>query len=509
MSVGLIAALAFLPGAAFEFLRFDDQDYVWHCAFVQGGLTWANVCSAFSAFTYAAVWMPLTYITYMLGVEVGGMTPAAQHVISAVVHGLNAALAFALVARLVKGASKWLIAAAVLLWAVHPMRCEAVAWIASRKELMWSLFALTTLHAHLSQRTVLSIICCALACMCKPTAMCIPLLVMCVDWMRGEKFRWWPLSVMLVLAVTTGVLAIYSQTHAEGYEGLVLYKGAMWWRLVNATNALGLYLAQTFVPLGVHLDYRACVDAMPRGVALGLPCAVALVAAMVAARRRRFIIGALAFLIIGLAPTLGIFGSFGDHARADRFTYLPMLAITLLLARGLALIPQELFRAFKLRALLIGVLITFAVLTLRNEQTFRNTFTAFGRVMECDAEHPRAHLNVGMELCARGMLKEGIGHLCRSHALAPNNVSAAQLAFALAMRGGATQEIRKLCEWCATDTTRDAKGLALDALGIAAAQEGKRQEAARYFRASLAAPKRFYPKQETQMRLEQVLKNGH
>ena len=382
----LVAAVWFLYSQTgrFEFLRLDDHDYTFRCAFVKDGLSATNVKEAFANPRHAAIWMPATYISYMADITLFGPGMGPHHLVNVALHTLNALLLYALLLALLPrtadapGGTRAVASAALALlatafWALHPQRVEAVAWIAGRKELLCALFTLLGLHCWLRpgrRWTLAATLCCALACMSKPTAMCFPFLafaVACLNDTRNDttltlttdnappKTR--PLTAylpLLALAVATGALAVYSQTHPEGRPELALFTASLPWRLLNAAVSTGLYLFQALVPVGLHLDYRATPGHFPLDGLLGLAtlAAVALVFGFILyrawkkgrqadggtgtdAQERvppvltvRRLLALLLFFCAALAPTLGIFGSFGEAARADRFFYLPSLALS-------------------------------------------------------------------------------------------------------------------------------------------------------------------------------------
>ena len=194
--------------ADFEFLRLDDHDYTFRCAFVKDGLSVANVTEAFTNFRHAAVWMPATYISYMADISLFGPGMGPHHLVSVAFHSLNAVLLFILLLALAKrlpssgnppvgqsaSLSLFLPLLTALFWALHPQRAEAVAWIAGRKDVICGTFTLLGLLAWLSP-TLLgrlgAFLCGALACMSKPTAMCYPFLLLSLDLLLARgPFKW-------------------------------------------------------------------------------------------------------------------------------------------------------------------------------------------------------------------------------------------------------------------------------------------------------------------------------
>ena len=557
----LAIAVGFLyaPTASFGFLHLDDHDYTFRCPFVFDGLSWANVKAAFMNVRHAGVWMPFTYVSYMADISLFGPAPGPHHLVNVALHMVNVVLLLALAWRLAspsscdqlgraalrRGHGIWIVLA-VAFWALHPQRAEAVAWIAGRKELLWAFFALLGLlcwdsAGHRSvARTVAAYVCCALACMSKPTALCFPALALCVDMARhngisaeenrndltrelcSRMFTYLPL---LLMALATGVLAMYSQTHPEGHEVRALFSASLPWRLLNAAVAIGLSLFQMVVPVGIHLDYRAVPGQFPLHGTLGLATLVAAIAVGVwllrARSRRDAILPGILWFLAGLLPTLGIFGSFGEHARADRFLYVPLMAIALaaagMMTQKMARIQDDrnkptgnwLSRSSKIIAGLYAM--AMAVVAWPVIDSYRSDEAAFTRTLAFDPDNGRALAHVGQAECAqRGGIDRGIEHLRRSQAVRPRDNTAAQLAYALAMRGHSADfdEIRRLCSKFACDHRLDKKGQALEALGMTALRQRRWNEAIGCLYDSIRAPQRFYSNEDAMLKLAACLCNA-
>ena len=443
---------------------------------------------------------------------------------------------------------------------------------------------------------LLTMLFCALACLSKPTAMCFPFLLLLVTWWMRKEDRGgfgirdqnaedtqnplptslFPLLFSFLIAAVTAAIAAYSQTHVAGQDAVALYAAPFAHRLVNALSAIGYYLRATFWPFGLHVDCRAVpglwpLDAGWNFAALAIASFAAL-ALIVAANRRRpatqsstlnpepststrstrstrlkklsttnyqlpttVIFSALWFLI-SLLPTLGLFGSFGMEAHADRFAYLPSMAFAFLLAGLLRKqvgewesegvrdgdpISTRSARSTRLKNLPIPnsqlpTLIVIALLSLVTFQQlsyWRDDWAAHQRVLDCDPAHPRAMVHVADARCSRQRDFDGGIRLYRKALSLVGTVPAggfnmadikARLAYALASRGGYDDfaEVKKLGAEVLQDFRLDRRGMMLDALGTAFMAEGDSKRAALLFKASIEAPNRFWPKASTRRKLE-------
>ena len=569
----------------FEFLRLDDHDYTYRCAFVKDGLSWANVREACTNVRHGGIWMPATYISYMCDITLFGPGAGTHHLVNVGIHALNAVLLLWFLVALGQRASRPLTIAAVFLltalWAVHPQRAEAVAWIASRKELLCATFILGGLIFWLRARRregwgwILALVgtyaCFILACMSKPTAMCFPFLVLAVEGIRhsttdirqsadarhsttgNHHFTFYTLHValFLLLAAATGALAVYSQTHPEGHAVRELFSASLPWRILNAAVAVGLYVFQMVIPVGVHLDYRAVPGGWPVQGALGLGVLAVLVAGtwwgcrriwrraeqdQAASRFWLFCIGAAGlWFFAALAPTLGIFGSFGEHARADRFLYLPAMALSIAGAvlygaralptgttgvspvggrgtgtTGVSPVGKTGTTGILPVAGLAALVAVFFAVAYPVVASYRTDLTAFTRTLAVDPDNWRALAHVGEAKCAAGYLDEGIDMLRKSRAVLVRDATDGKLAYALMRRGRADDwgEITNVCAAVASDPARDARGQALEALGTAELVGRDWHSAALHLLLSIRAPGRHYSSADAILKLAFAQHNG-
>ncbi len=565
--LALLVGILYAPTGTFGFLHLDDPDYTFRCPFVCGGLSWANAKEAFLNARHGGIWMPITYISYMCDVSLFGLkAPGAFHLVNVALHMLNTLLLLTLAWRLAqpRGRGIWIVLA-VAFWSLHPQRAEAVAWIASRKELLWAGFTLAGLLCWESagRRPLFltaAYACCALACMSKPTAMCFPLLALCVDLAApaGRRTRLIAYLPLLLMAAATGALAMYSQTHPEGHEVLALFSASLPWRLLNAAVAIGLSLFQMVVPAGIHLDYRAVPGQWPVGGLLGClvfaGCVAAgawcLVGRGLRTRRERrvetprptnalttnhYALATSLWFLAALLPTLGIFGSFGEHARADRFLYVPMMAVVLAVATRMAggrggdgqdtqdtqdtqEMPTGKWQKWaeglttrKWLGLAVGIYVAVvAGMAWPVVGSYRSDYDVFTRTLKIDPNNGRALAHIGQAECARGEHDRGIELLRRSQTVRPRDDTAAKLAYALAMRGHSADfdEIHTLCRAFDRDHQLDKKGQALEALGMTYKRQRKYNEAISCLYDSIRAPQRFYSNEDAMLRLAVCLCNA-
>lgn len=517
--MALAAAVAFAAGVNTGHISMDDWGYIYGCPFVKDGLTFSNILSSFTNFGYDAFWMPLTFITYMADISLLGGGWVVHHAVNLFLHAANAAIATILLSKLferffpdVSSRVKTLsISAAVLFWALHPMRAESIVYIAARKDLLWSLFAMLSLIMWIEALKVpsrlkyfLSFLFCALSCISKPTAVCIPFVAFAIDWALSRRFpkkvvRYAP---MLAVSVLVGFITLYCQSNPMDYEKLDVFGEPLWWRVLNAVVSLGMYAWHVIWPFSIRFDYRAVFGGWPVDGAFGLVFFSLLFAGLLyssfkaSSRARSVILLSLSWVIFSLGPVLGVLGTVnGDHAYADRYTYFPSLAVSLFIAVSLGWLLTKNKRGKYAVASLFVATALFLPLTISVVRSYRNDFTAFSRTLEKDPDHWRALRVVGMEYCAKlGRIDEGVSMLNRSLSLRPSQKTAERLAYILSLRGkeGDYALVRSLAAPIARNPRLDRSGFMLEALGITALCEGDDALAVRYLSAAIDVPERAH-----------------
>jgi protein O-mannosyl-transferase len=192
LTAGVLACITLAVFArAFDcdWVNYDDKDYVTDNAYVSGGLTADNMAWAFTTF-HNANWHPLTWLSLQLDATLWGTNPHAFHATNVLVHAANAALLF-LALRALTGAF-WRSVIVALLFAIHPLRAESVAWVSERKDVLSACFGMAALWAYASyvrrpsrRRYGTVVLALALSLLCKPMLVTLPFLFLVLDW--------WPL----------------------------------------------------------------------------------------------------------------------------------------------------------------------------------------------------------------------------------------------------------------------------------------------------------------------------
>lgn len=402
--LGLLAVVAVIFAGNFrnEFVRLDDFDYIIRNEHIHGGLTPKTIRWAFADAGYAANWHPLTWISHAADITVArllgwdwqedetdekGRRPARcqgplaklAHAENVALHAANAALLMLVTLALIGGwtgeapsRTALLIAGTcALLWAVHPLRVEVVAWASERKELLSVFFMLLAMLTYLRQMrprssspiphpsSLLSLLFFALALLAKPVAVSLPAVLFGCDVLLGRKGALRRLVPFVLLSVGACVLTMMAQKEAlsQGEAFPVLT------RAVCAVEAPVVYLRQTLWPFGLSMSYPMPETWRSVTFALGvaLLCGIAALGgwwlwSFAKGRRDRWtdaIPLSLAWCYVALLPMLGIV-KVGYQPHSDRYTYWVGCGV----AAAVALVAAGLVRHWEkyARRLLVGAL---------------------------------------------------------------------------------------------------------------------------------------------------------
>ena len=189
LALGVVSV--YWPVHRYDFVNYDDVDYVVENANVRAGLTLDGVKWAFTT-GHAGNWHPLTWLSHMTDVQLFGMNAGAHHAVNVFFHVANALLLFLLLERMTH--ALWASAMVAALFAWHPLHVESVAWVAERKDVLSTLFGLLAIWAYVEYADSAkrnywwaALFCFALGLMAKPMLVTLPFVFLLLDVIRIEK----------------------------------------------------------------------------------------------------------------------------------------------------------------------------------------------------------------------------------------------------------------------------------------------------------------------------------
>jgi tetratricopeptide (TPR) repeat protein len=439
--------LAFFPALRAGFVGWDDDTYFLNNPYYRG-LGRAQLAWMFTVMS--GHYMPLTWLTHGLDYVLWGMRPAGYHFVNVLLHALAAAAAYFVALRVLaaavapepRGARRFAAATAALLFALHPLRVESVAWITERRDVLCGVFFLLSVACYL--RAVdddaprrqgwywSAVALAALALLSKAMAVTLPLVLLFLDvyplrrlgprrWTRREV--WLEKLPFVVLSAAAAVMAIVAQRSVGTLSDLRAL--GMFERLGLAAYGLVFYAWKTLVPAGLAPLYEAPYDYATLTPWFVASAVVVIAAAVMLVRVRRrwpgLVMAAAAFVVL-LLPVLGLV-HFGMHIAADRNTYFAGLAPAMLAGGALLCLLRGASSPVAARAMGAGavvVVLVLGALTWRQSTVWHDSHTLWTHALNVSPSSI-AHAKIGVVLDEEGRTEEAIVHFREAVRIHPDN----------------------------------------------------------------------------------------
>jgi len=486
--LALVTVDVYWPVTRHGFTNYDDPDYVSENSKLQSGLTLESVRWAFTT-SFVGNWHPLTWLSHMLDWQLFGATPGAHHLVNVFLHVANALLLFLLLNQMT--GARWRSAIVAGLFALHPLAVESVAWMAERKNVLCTLFGLLTMCAYVRYCRrpgaigyLAVIVIFALGLMAKPMLVTLPFVLLLLDcWPLGRLKTFStsreepeaaskpnppssaavplpPRSIgqllmeKLPLLVLSAASSAVTFLVARPWTSELMDKYPFSARLGNALVSYATYLGKMILPedLSVLYPHPGSWESWQIVGSAVLLVGISLFV-MTAGRRQPFLMVGWLWYLGTLVPVIGLVQA-GAHSFADRYTYLPLIGIFIMLVWGVAeLSARWQYRSIAMGSASVLALAALAAGTRQQVHYWQNSETLFrhalsvttnnaianynlaqalsvaGRVAEAapfyaeavriNPRYPEAHSNYGLALFIQGHPEEAISHYARALELNP------------------------------------------------------------------------------------------
>jgi tetratricopeptide (TPR) repeat protein len=424
--LGFVTLAIFSKTSGYDFINFDDPDYVAENPIVQKGITWEGVKWAFTT-GYACNWHPLTWLSHMLDWRCYGKNAGLHHLTNVFFHVANTILLFLLLRKLTGAIGRSAFVAA--LFALHPLHVESVAWVSERKDVLSTFFWLTTmwgytryaeLRSEQSKQAVkfyiTALFLFALGLMSKPMLVTLPCVLLLCDFWPLQRFgseRWRKLILeklpFLGLAMASSVITFFVQRKGGAVSSLDLIPLKL--RLANATLGYGRYLGKTLWPDDLAIPYPFYGDLSEFEVVGTILILFGLTAGtLLLARQKPYLMVGWLWFIGTLVPVIGII-QVGNQSMADRYTYVPLIGIFIAATWA----AYDVFLRFP-RGLLplcsmgVAILCACAFATSQQLSYWRNAESLFRHSLAITSDNYIAHNYLANALALQGKLDEALAH---------------------------------------------------------------------------------------------------
>ena len=345
----LISVIAFSPMVNNDFIMtWDDGVYIFKNPLLQD-LSWKGIQNIFS---YGDDFQklinnyhPLTILSLAINYKVSGFSPASYHTTNMIIHGLNAVFAFLFIYLLCRRRI-WPALVSGLLFAIHPMHVESVAWISERKDVLYTFFFLTGLVAYLKYREDekiwklgLALLFFIFSCLSKAMAVPFPFVLLLIDYFQRRKFSWKLLIEKIpffLIALAIGLMSVYLQSTSaiNKFEIFTLFQ-----RIMHASYGFLAYLLKFINPsdLSAYYPYPAitATGLLPLFFRIAPYVCIVVIALLIWVSTRkgeipRAVIFGILFYFFTIALVLQ-FISVGKVIMADRYSYIPYIGLSFII----------------------------------------------------------------------------------------------------------------------------------------------------------------------------------
>jgi len=474
-----------------EFINCDDPIYVSENPHIRDGLTWEGIEWAFGADLFfnspnADYWQPVTFLSRMVDIQLFGLDPSMHHLMNLMFHVLNTLLLFHVLRRMTGETerSAWVAA----FFAAHPLQVEAVAWVTQRKDMLSGFFWMLTICAYVRYVSVSSglsrwsrygvvVLMFGLGLMSKPMGVTLPFVLLLLDFwpLNRAGFHWKDRGKWMGLALEKSPLLLFS---IMSYGITLLspdmrfYRASVGMEIGNILISYVTYLAKTIFPHHLAIFYPRPAGPLPVEQLAGSLLILALISFWVVrwAGRRPFCFVGWCWFVGTLVPVIGL------NDLGDRFTYLPMVGIFIMIVWGISLSP--------VRRISAGVVLTiFIIASVFQLRHWKNSLALFEHALEVDADNYPSHNNLGEAYLRQGKFDQARAHFIRALQINPDYALAhCNLGYALVQKNRIHEAIGHFHRALKIDPHLSA---AHCNLGVALVQQGKMGEAIRHYLESL------------------------
>jgi tetratricopeptide (TPR) repeat protein len=389
-----VAVTAFWPAFDSGFIILDDEQYVTKNPNVLSGLNTSGLVTDFKTFN-AGNWHPLTWLSLQADSSLFGAGPAGFHRTNILLHACNAVILFLFLCRAT--GRKWPAVIVASLFAVHPMRAESVVWVAERKDVLSSFFGLLALLAYTNyvaktsiRQYLVVLTFFVLSLLAKPMWVTLPFLLLLLDWWPLNRFdskkpgsAWLLLREKLPLIALSVASSVITWLAQRAVAVSSLHHVPIELRLSNAVTSYCAYLFQTIWPVDLAPLYL--LGAQSQDLILVSFYAVVLLSVTVIAVYER---KALPFLLVGwlwylgtLVPVIGLV-QVGRQARADRYSYLPMIGIYVAVVWGFDQLASRYRKQTAAIGLAVATIVVLAFLCQKQSSYWHDDITLWTHTLE-------------------------------------------------------------------------------------------------------------------------------
>jgi len=425
----------------YDFVNLDDNDYVYDNRHVQAGLTLESIKWAFTT-THSSNWHPLTWLSHMMDCQLYGLNSGQHHLHNLFFHIANSLLLFFIFRKMTD--SSWRSSFVAVLFALHPLHVESVAWVSERKDVLSTFFWMLTIWSYIwyverpaVKRYLLVIVFLTLGLMSKPMLVTLPFVLLLLDFWPLCRIRFQKAGVvkkfqqrsivyrlvlektpLFVLVAMSSAVTFYAQKHGGAVASLDVTSLKV--RIANALVSYVKYIGKMVYPskLAVLYPYSEILQGWEIIGACLLLVSISFLAIRTIKQKPYFAVGWL-WYIGTLVPVIGLV-RIGKQSMADRYTYVPLIGIFIIIAWGVPeLVAQWRYRKIWLTTLATVFITILMGMTWKQVGYWKNSITLFEHTLKITSNNYLPHNNLGVALQDEGRIDEAIDHYLKALQINP------------------------------------------------------------------------------------------
>ena len=421
LALMLITAAVFYQVCTYNFINYDDPEMIYENPNIQAGITPETIKWALTT-GYFSYWHPLTWLSHMLDWQLFGSKAGDHHLTSLVFHIANTLLLFIVLRQMTH--RFWPSAFVAVLFALHPLHVESVAWVAERKDVLSTFFWMLTMWAYLRYvkhpgvaRYLLTLLAFALGLMAKPMLVTIPFVLLLLDY--------WPLARVsserqtiyrliqekvpfFVLSAVSSIITFLVARSVGAVTKLVGLPLKI--RIFNALISYMEYIWKMIRPVRLAVFYPHPDQNV--SILYAIISAVFLLAVTILifrlAKNHRYLVTGWFWYLGTLVPVIGLI-QVGAQAMADRYTYISLTGLFIIIAWGLPdLLAGWQYKKIALTLSALLIISAMSVCTYFQLRYWQNSLILFQHTLDVSGGSYTTHIHIANALCEQNRLDEAI-----------------------------------------------------------------------------------------------------
>lgn len=434
--LAIVTLIVYIQVAGHEFVSFDDDWYIYNNPYVKSGLTSESIQWAFG-FTeqvdMTANWHPLTALSHIVDGQLYGLDPTGHHVTNVILHIVNGWLLFMVLKLMTK--RLWPSAFVAALFALHPLHVESVAWASERKDVLSTLFWLLTMIAYTKYvkrpgiiRYLLIMLAMAFGLLAKPMLVTLPFVLLLLDYWPLNRFEWKRLPKLVLekvplflLSAAMCIVILLAQRTSLAVAAKTELPFNI--RIANALVSYLKYIGKTLWPKDLAFFYPLPLQKLPLWIPAISLLVLIIISVTVLMVKKRYLLTGWFWYLGTLVPVIGIV-QIGRQAMADRYTYVPLIGLFIVIAWGL---PDLLDRVRNKRPILsvlsIASLLIISMISFVQVKYWANSVALYERATKVENNWWAHHL-LANELLKKGQFDKAVENYERALEIRPGSVEA-------------------------------------------------------------------------------------